>query len=273
MNANVSRRNLLKTTGVAAAAGLALTGLPLTHAVAAEVAEGNPLVPSFLVKPEPITDFAAEYEYDVVVVGAGESGLSAVHTALSIVYRAPQSGSSVEVPLSAKSDGVMAGTMEITDQTELGTWEARSIEWANSEGEERSVANTALSSPENSGIMMLAEGDSQDVLAGDEADLSGLTFEVVRPEELNPVPEEPGTPEEPSDPGTPSEPETPARPGEPQKPEVQVPAKPNPAKPGQAGIVQTGDGTPSVGLFAAMGGAIVALATAVLVMARKLARR
>ncbi len=33
----------------------------------------------------------------------------------SIVYRAPQSGSSVEVPLSAKSDGVMAGTMEITD--------------------------------------------------------------------------------------------------------------------------------------------------------------
>lgn len=31
---------------------------------------------------EPITDFAETHEYDVVVVGAGESGLSAVHTAL-----------------------------------------------------------------------------------------------------------------------------------------------------------------------------------------------
>ena len=32
-------------------------------------------------KPEPITEFAQTHEYDVVVIGAGESGLSAAHTA------------------------------------------------------------------------------------------------------------------------------------------------------------------------------------------------
>lgn len=37
---------------------------------------------SFLIPPEPIVDFAETKEYDVVVVGAGEAGLSAVHTAL-----------------------------------------------------------------------------------------------------------------------------------------------------------------------------------------------
>ena len=79
----VTRRDLLKTGGIAAAAaGLATSAMPLTHAVAAEEAQGNDFIPSFLVKPEPITEFAAEYEYDVVVVGAGEAGLSAVHSAL-----------------------------------------------------------------------------------------------------------------------------------------------------------------------------------------------
>ena len=82
METAVSRRDLLKTTGVAAAAGLAASTMPLTQAVAAEDAAENPFIPSFLVKPEPVTDFAETYDYDVVVVGAGEAGLSAVHSAL-----------------------------------------------------------------------------------------------------------------------------------------------------------------------------------------------
>ena len=49
---------------------------------AAEDAAADSCVPSFLVKPEPITEFAETHEFDVVVVGAGESGLSAAHTAL-----------------------------------------------------------------------------------------------------------------------------------------------------------------------------------------------
>ncbi|MBS5479254.1 MAG: FAD-binding protein, partial [Coriobacteriia bacterium] len=79
---NIDRRSLVKGAAGVAAASLAVSAMPLTHAVAAEEAASNPMVPSFLVKPEPITEFAQTYEYDVVVVGAGEAGLSAVHTAL-----------------------------------------------------------------------------------------------------------------------------------------------------------------------------------------------
>ena len=126
MNANVSRRDLLKTTGAAAAAGLALSGMPLTHAVAAEEVEGNPLVPSFLIKPEPFTDFAAEYEYDVVVVGAGESGLSAVHTAL-------EGGASVACLQNTSTPfttGNMAAAMDLEKNSEAAIQAAISfINW------------------------------------------------------------------------------------------------------------------------------------------------
>ena len=71
-----TRRDILKGAGAIAAAGIAAGAMPLTHAVAAEEAtdaEGNLTVPSFLVKPEPITEFAETHEFDVVVVGAGEA--------------------------------------------------------------------------------------------------------------------------------------------------------------------------------------------------------
>ena len=52
-----------------------------TGAAAAE--DGSTYVgPSFLQKPAEITEFDEEHTYDVVVVGAGESGLSAMHAAL-----------------------------------------------------------------------------------------------------------------------------------------------------------------------------------------------
>ena len=79
-SATITRRGFLATAGAAAAT--AAVAAPLTHAVAAEDAAADPCVPSFLVKPEPITEFAEIHEFDVVVVGAGESGLSAAHTAL-----------------------------------------------------------------------------------------------------------------------------------------------------------------------------------------------
>ena len=79
-SATITRRGFLATAG-AAAASVAVAA-PLTHAVAAEDAAADSCVPSFLVKPEPITEFAETHEFDVVVVGAGESGLSAAHTAL-----------------------------------------------------------------------------------------------------------------------------------------------------------------------------------------------
>lgn len=78
MSQCISRRGLVAATGVAALTA----GMPLTRAVAAQDPQAS-LVPSFLVKPEPVTEFAATYDFDVVVVGAGESGLSAVHSAVA----------------------------------------------------------------------------------------------------------------------------------------------------------------------------------------------
>ena len=84
----VTRRDLLKLTGLAAAGAMgagALTGCaPKTPAESADLAEAGAAdagLPEFLAAPEPITDFVDTREFDIVVVGAGESGLSAAHTA------------------------------------------------------------------------------------------------------------------------------------------------------------------------------------------------
>lgn len=81
----ISRRNFLKASGITAmgafaAAGLTGCGQPKTASKETESATSTG--PAFLQAPEPIADFSETKEYDVVVVGAGESGLSAVHTAL-----------------------------------------------------------------------------------------------------------------------------------------------------------------------------------------------
>ena len=86
---NVTRRDLIKLGGLAAASAISATALascaPSTPEEAAKAASATGSLegmPSFLQAPEPITEFAETREYDVVVVGAGESGLSAVHAAL-----------------------------------------------------------------------------------------------------------------------------------------------------------------------------------------------
>lgn len=88
MKANVTRRDLFKFGGLAAM-GAAATGAlagcapkSSTGAASADGAEGTYEGPSFLNKPADITEFAETHEYDVVVVGAGESGLAATHSAL-----------------------------------------------------------------------------------------------------------------------------------------------------------------------------------------------
>ena len=100
MTAEFTRRNLFKIGGLAAAglggaallgacsptgsaaAGSASSDTPTaatgTTTVAGHVREG---LPSFLAAPEPITDIAETKDYDVVVVGAGASGVPAAITA------------------------------------------------------------------------------------------------------------------------------------------------------------------------------------------------
>ncbi len=114
---NFTRRDLFKFGGLAAmtAAGAgALAGCAPQPKMAstgdAAATDGATYVgPSFLQKPAAITDFAETHEYDVVVVGAGESGLAAIHAALeagatvgvlqslSIVQTAGNMGASIDL--------------------------------------------------------------------------------------------------------------------------------------------------------------------------------
>ncbi|MEG0374259.1 MAG: FAD-dependent oxidoreductase [Raoultibacter sp.] len=86
----VSRRDLFKLGGVAAVGALGAGAL--AGCAPSQVASGatpttataapSDGTPAFLIPPEPITDFVDTKEFDIVVVGAGVAGISAVHTAL-----------------------------------------------------------------------------------------------------------------------------------------------------------------------------------------------
>lgn len=81
-NASMTRRGVL-AMGVGVA-GAALTASAMGTVARADEVQGGQAandIPSFLVKPEPITDFAQTHDYDVVVVGAGASGLAAANAA------------------------------------------------------------------------------------------------------------------------------------------------------------------------------------------------
>lgn len=101
----ISRRDLLKFGGVAALGVVGASALSGCSAKDSALAAGDAEqaagmeqcttaghlrngIPSFLIKPEPITDISETYDYDVVVVGAGAAG---VPTALS----AREAGASV----------------------------------------------------------------------------------------------------------------------------------------------------------------------------------
>lgn len=73
---NVTRRDLLKTGGLAAAGAIAGNVLAANdaHADEATSAEGN-AASSWKIPPAEIAEFVAEYDYDVVVVGHGYAGM------------------------------------------------------------------------------------------------------------------------------------------------------------------------------------------------------
>ena len=121
---NVSRRDLLKFGGIGAlglAGATALAGC--APQAAGDASKGDAAGdgstyegPSFLQKPADITEFAETHEYDVVVVGAGESGLSAIHTAL-------EAGATVGVLQSlsiVQTAGNMAAAVDLTKTDEAG---------------------------------------------------------------------------------------------------------------------------------------------------------
>lgn len=122
MTANVTRRDLFKFGGIAAAGALgagALAGCaPTTASSSAEAGSSESAgdTPEFLKQPEPITEFAETKEFDVVVVGAGESGLSAAHTA-------QEAGAHVAVVQNigtAQTTGNMGASVDLDKTDEAG---------------------------------------------------------------------------------------------------------------------------------------------------------
>lgn len=94
----ISRRDLLKFGGVAALGVVGASALSGCSAKDSALAAGDAEqaadmeqcttaghlrngIPSFLIKPEPITDISETYDYDVVVVGAGAAGVPAALSA------------------------------------------------------------------------------------------------------------------------------------------------------------------------------------------------
>ena len=79
----ITRRNLVKGAALGSAAVAAASIAPVAaHAAADPTYAGVVDVPSFLVKPEAITDIAETRDFDVVVVGAGASGVTATLAAV-----------------------------------------------------------------------------------------------------------------------------------------------------------------------------------------------
>lgn len=119
----VTRRDLFKFTGLAAAGVVGASALagcaPKTAAETAMLADTGSAdagLPAFLQAPEPITDFADTREYDIVVVGAGESGLSAAHSAVAAGAKV----ACVQNIGTAQTTGNMGASMDTTKTDEAG---------------------------------------------------------------------------------------------------------------------------------------------------------
>ena len=82
----------------------------LADTAGASVQDGPFAVPESMLQPEPITEFAETHDYDVVVVGAGLAGLSAVHTALEGGARVACVQNTAEMSTS----GNMGGAIDLT---------------------------------------------------------------------------------------------------------------------------------------------------------------
>ena len=119
----VTRRDLFKFTGLAAAGVVGASALagcaPKTAAETATLADTGSAdagLPAFLQAPEPITDFADTREYDIVVVGAGESGLSAAHSAVAAGAKV----ACVQNIGTAQTTGNMGASVDTTKTDEAG---------------------------------------------------------------------------------------------------------------------------------------------------------
>ena len=104
--AGIDRRAFLKGAaimgGATAVAGLAACAPKSEGAPAAEAAAGEGVgVPSFMIAPEQIVEFAATHDHEIVVVGAGVSGVSPPCTGTGVMSGSSPAASEIVSKLSA----------------------------------------------------------------------------------------------------------------------------------------------------------------------------
>ena len=122
-SASLTRRGLFKLGGLATAvaAGTALAGCaPQQGTPVASTGEGSAAAadgtPSFLVAPAPITEFDETRDYEVVVVGAGVSGMAAALSAAETGAKI----ACVQREATPSSQGNMAAGVDLNQTSEAG---------------------------------------------------------------------------------------------------------------------------------------------------------
>ena len=146
MAASITRR-----TAVKGAASLAAVAAVAGNAAAALAAEGPSVAnttptPSFFAQPDPITDIAETYDYDVVVVGAGAAGVPAAISAFQAGVKvallqkedtASSQGNTCDSVLKDESDpaGVAAVASLINQDCSHRSRHDQVMLWANNSGE------------------------------------------------------------------------------------------------------------------------------------------
>lgn len=122
VQAGISRRSLFKLGGLTAAtvAGASmLAGCGQPKQVGSSMAETGAAAdgtPSFLIAPEPITDFDETRDYEVVVVGAGVSGMAAALSAAEAGAKI----ACVQKEEAPSSQGNMAASVDLQQTSEAG---------------------------------------------------------------------------------------------------------------------------------------------------------
>ena len=129
---NISRRDLFKIGGTAAvgvagagmlascaprqSAGQGATTAEASSAEAAGTGTETTSMPAFLAKPEAVVEFAETKDYDVVVVGAGVSGMAAAVSAA----QAGAKVACVQKESEPSSQGNMAASVDLEQTGEAG---------------------------------------------------------------------------------------------------------------------------------------------------------
>ncbi len=177
---NITRRDLVKGAGVAAgAAAVATVAAPLSAQAATGPSFADTVdTPSFLLPPDPVSadQIAQTYDYDVVVVGAGASGVPAALSALE----AGATVACLQKESTAISQGNSGAGIDLDNSDPAGIEALISLEISENgyRPDREQLRNWAYNSGEAVKwvIEKSLEGDAQVIDQGDEQQMAIIDF-------------------------------------------------------------------------------------------------